>query len=480
MKLALELGHLDIYNYLLSLPEIKIINQCFQSCQVLKQITIPLSVTEIGDYSFDKCINLEEVIIPSSVTRIGKYAFNECKSLKQLSIPSSVSSFEFNVISQCHSIENLIIPSTIQINGPIILPYFVSLIEFEIPSSVTEIEKRAFYDCRSLKKVVIPSSVKCIKSWAFCYCSSLQEISIPNSVEIIGSCAFLGCRALTEILIPSSIETIEESTFKNCLSLKHVILHSTLKIIKENAFCNCSLLSEIEIPPSVSIEHNAFKGCSLLKYIPNLSSEIDNKSTENNTSISNALKNTGIPDLNIIILGGRSVGKTSIFNKCIGKEKNDFKQGEQSACTEVNVDGYEVRVNLFDSSSGVLKYTAPNFIRNSNGIIYVFDLTNPSSLDDVSYYVDLVNNLAVSVPRIILGNKYDLKTQIAYEPIEFLCLKNNIKYFEVSDLTNFNIQNAFKCIVKEALGHYSQELEKNKNNSSVNISTATFKDFSNC
>lgn len=462
------------------MPEIKIINQCFQSCQVLKQITIPLSVTEIGDYSFDKCINLEEVIIPSSVTRIGKYAFNECKSLKQLSIPSSVSSFEFNVISQCHSIENLIIPSTIQINGPIILPYFVSLIEFEIPSSVTEIEKRAFYDCRSLKKVVIPSSVKCIKSWAFCHCSSLQEISIPNSVEIIGSCAFLGCRALTEILIPSSIETIEESTFKNCLSLKHVILHSTLKIIKENAFCNCSLLSEIEIPPSVSIEHNAFKGCSLLKYIPNLSSEIDNKSTENNTSINNALKNTGIPDLYIIILGGRSVGKTSIFNKCIGKEKNDFKQGEQSAYTEVNADGYEVRVNLFDSSSGVLKYTAPNFIRNSNGIIYVFDLTNPSSLDDVSYYVDLVNNLVVSVPRIILGNKYDLKTQIAYEQIEFLCLKNNIKYLEVSALTNFNIQNAFKCIVKEALGHYSQELEKNKNNSSVNISTATFKDFSNC
>lgn len=47
-------------------------------------MTIPSSVTEIGDSAFRGCTSLEEVTIPDSVTYIGKSAFFGCSSLREV------------------------------------------------------------------------------------------------------------------------------------------------------------------------------------------------------------------------------------------------------------------------------------------------------------------------------------------------------------------------------------------------------------
>ncbi|MCB6003057.1 leucine-rich repeat domain-containing protein, partial [Flavobacterium psychrophilum] len=50
-------------------------------CSGLTSVTIPNSVTTIGDGSFARCSGLTSVTIPNSVTSIGDYAFNSCPSL---------------------------------------------------------------------------------------------------------------------------------------------------------------------------------------------------------------------------------------------------------------------------------------------------------------------------------------------------------------------------------------------------------------
>ena len=57
-------------------------------CSSLKSITLPSSVTAIGESAFRWCSSLESITIPSSVTAIGWRAFECCKALTSVTFDS--------------------------------------------------------------------------------------------------------------------------------------------------------------------------------------------------------------------------------------------------------------------------------------------------------------------------------------------------------------------------------------------------------
>ena len=54
----------------------KILNSCLQLDKTI--IIIPYGVTSIGDAAFKKCYNLKSITIPNSVTSIGEWTFSGC------------------------------------------------------------------------------------------------------------------------------------------------------------------------------------------------------------------------------------------------------------------------------------------------------------------------------------------------------------------------------------------------------------------
>ena len=73
----------------------------FHGCSGLTSVTIPNSVTSIGQSAFSGCNGLTSVTIPNSVTSIGDYAFSECSGLTSVTIPNSVISIGNEAFAKC-------------------------------------------------------------------------------------------------------------------------------------------------------------------------------------------------------------------------------------------------------------------------------------------------------------------------------------------------------------------------------------------
>ena len=79
----------------------------FSHCTSLTSVTIPDSVTSIGEYAFSSCTSLTSVTIPDSVTSIGNNAFYNCTSLTSVTIGNSVTSIGHGAFTRCTSLKEV-------------------------------------------------------------------------------------------------------------------------------------------------------------------------------------------------------------------------------------------------------------------------------------------------------------------------------------------------------------------------------------
>ena len=156
----------------------------------VKNIIIEDGIKKIGmighSTSYENTdLELERITIPDSVTILGDKAFSHCPKLTSINIPSNVTSIGSSTFSGC-----------------------TGLTSINIPSSVTSIGNYAFYRCTGLTSVNIPSNVTSIGYEVFSECTRLTSINIPSSVTSIDSYAFSGCTNLTITLSKDSKLTI--------------------------------------------------------------------------------------------------------------------------------------------------------------------------------------------------------------------------------------------------------------------------------
>ena len=198
----------------------------FNWCSGLSgELTIPNSVTQIGNSAFYYCSGLTgELTIPNSVTTIGDEAFGECFGLTgELNIPNSVTTIGSHTFHGCHGFTELTIGNNVTTIGGCAFISCSGLTEITIPNNVTNLEGHVFQGCSNLEKAIIGNGVTSLFG-TFSSCHNLVEVEISNSVISIDSYTFDGCYNLTEITIPYSVTAISEHAFRGCSNLTSFVV----------------------------------------------------------------------------------------------------------------------------------------------------------------------------------------------------------------------------------------------------------------
>jgi len=192
----------------------------------ITSVIIKDGVVTIGRGAFGDCKRLTAVTIPNSVTSIGDFAFAGSASV---SIPGSVVFIGTNALSRTTSIlvaaNN---PNYCSIDGVLFNKTKTVLIQYPqgkqdsayvVPNSVTSIANEAFANCGNLDSVTIGSNVTTIGEFAFAFCPRIKSITIPGSVTRIWEGAFAhgGLTAITS-LNPIPPETIGKGPFLDVTS----------------------------------------------------------------------------------------------------------------------------------------------------------------------------------------------------------------------------------------------------------------------
>ncbi|MBO7227567.1 MAG: leucine-rich repeat protein [Bacteroidales bacterium] len=163
----------------------------FYNCSGLTSVTIPNSVTSIGNYVFYGCRGLTSVTIPNSVTSIGNSAFYNCSSLTSVTIPNSVTSIGGHAFFGCSSLTSI-----------------------TLPDSLTSIETHCFYNCSSLTSIIMPSSLTSLGNYAFDYCYSLQKVYFEGiTPPTITSSSFSGCGSVLFYVSCQSINAYRNASY---------------------------------------------------------------------------------------------------------------------------------------------------------------------------------------------------------------------------------------------------------------------------
>ena len=194
------------------LPVTAIGSNAFESVRSFKSVSIPASVTTIGEKAFASCgvtsvtfatnsqlttvdryaffssSSLQSIALPDGVTTIGVAAFNGCNNITSISIPDSITTIEDRALdfnSSAFTVYN-----NAKYLGNSTNPYLVlvgaidtSLTTCDIHTGAKIILIFAFDNCTSLKSVTIPNSVTTICNAAFYYCNSLSTVYYGGTAE---------------------------------------------------------------------------------------------------------------------------------------------------------------------------------------------------------------------------------------------------------------------------------------------------------
>ena len=206
---------------------VRIAPSAFQNTIKLISITLPATVTEIGEYAFANS-TLQNINVLDGIQRIGKFAFSNTQ-IKAVDMSKS---------------------------------------------ALETMENGTFFNATHLRKVELPTRLKHIDDNVFTSCFALESIHLPHSVQTIGKRVFANCHSLHTF---SSGELISIGTecFKECSALTNipnpcdVLKDNVLLLLKDTAlFQHAEYIRNCKTVLTTLVEAKPYSFLSISFHVP--------------------------------------------------------------------------------------------------------------------------------------------------------------------------------------------------------------------
>ena len=117
----------------------------------------------------------------------------------------------------------------------------------------------------------------------------------------------------------------------------------------------------------------------------------------------------------------------------------------------LEIEGRTVKLLILRlSNEERFKYLQPRYVRTANGAIFMYDITNRTTLDNIPEWTQTIRESAGDIPIVLVGGKTDLAgREVSKEEGTQIANSRNFNAFiECSAKTEENIEEIFKALSK--------------------------------
>ena len=228
-----------------------------------ESITLPESLTSIGNWTFRGMSKLGSIIIPNAVTTIGEYAFADDSELESAKLSTSCAWLKEGLFSKCGKLQAITIPTVVtkmdtqmftncKALKTVTFEDGTDLIEMDYGSSSkeyglfrdcpvetlylgrwlsynTDVSTHSpFYSIAELKNLTLGKNLKVVDKYMFSYCTGLEDLYIPDNITSVNMWGFRGCTSLKSVRFSEALSQISDYGFSGCTSLDNVTFPASM------------------------------------------------------------------------------------------------------------------------------------------------------------------------------------------------------------------------------------------------------------
>jgi len=165
----------------------------------------------------------------------------------------------------------------------------------------------------------------------------------------------------------------------------------------------------------------------------------------------------------ICLLGDAGVGKTALLSRfCDNTFKENYNNtiGVDFRLVTLKQNNIISKINIWDTAGQErFRSLALNYINNSHGFIFIYDITDLDSFNNVVNWINLAfEKNTKTICNFLVGNKNDNEKErkVSKEKAENLAKEKNMFFLETSAKNDNNVQKLFYCFLYELMEYYKK------------------------
>jgi Ras-related protein Rab-1A len=169
----------------------------------------------------------------------------------------------------------------------------------------------------------------------------------------------------------------------------------------------------------------------------------------------------------ICLLGDSGVGKTSLLTRycdSIFKDKYSNTIGVDFRVVTLKYKDILTKIHIWDTAGQErFKSISVNYFKSSHGFIFVYDITNKESFDNLNNWIDLAfQNNQNSIVNFLIGNKCDLESdrKIDIEEGKNFAEQKKFIFLETSAKDDININKVFEFFTYKLIYYFQKNQDK--------------------